>query len=107
MECITDADHHDRGIGSGHSAVDQRVGSGKECSRCEKRMPYLAHIEVVPDGWSVARRSDGGTMDMRRSTEVMVDRKAHVRLTMGCHREIAGLVTPTGEVGVLIWDDPY
>ena len=42
MDCIAHSDHREGGITSGgHSAVDERMGSGNECSRCGRTMPHL------------------------------------------------------------------
>lgn len=114
MDCIRSSDHREGGIGSGHSAVDQRVGSGKECARCGARMPYLATVRLLPDGFGSigAPRPEiygpGRKMVMlEREEKVLVDRHALVYVSIGCQREVGITVTPGGKIEVWVHDDPY
>ena len=112
MDCIRSDDHRPGGIGGGHSAVDERVGSGKECSRCERRMPYLATVRLLPDGYASIHAPDGlhaarKVIRLEREEKTLVDRHALVYVDIGCHREVGLTVTPTGEVRVWVHDDPY
>lgn len=113
MACLRDDDHREGGItGNGFSAVDERVGSGYECSRCERRMPYLATVELLPDGYysihaPQSYRKVEKTIRLQREEKVLIDRHALVRVSIGCHRELGLTVGPTGKVEVWVHDDPY
>jgi hypothetical protein len=113
MDCIGSADHREGGITDrGGSAVDERVGSGYECSRCERRMPYLAKVELLPDGYHSIHAPDGRmagqkVIRLQREEKVLIDRHALVRVTIGCDRELGLTIGPTGKVEVWVHDDPY
>lgn len=110
MDCISSDDHRPGGIGTG-SAVDERVGSGKECSRCERRMPYLATVRLLPDGWSSVRAPSewrpAKIVRVEREEKVLTEEHALVYVSIGCQREVGVRVTPTGKVEIWIHDDPY
>lgn len=112
MDCIDPRDHKPTGIGSGYSAVDQRVGSGEECSRCGRRMPYLATVRLLPDGWSSARSpieipQTEKIVRLEREEKVLIDGHALVYVDIGCQREVGLTVTPHGKIAVWIHDDLY
>jgi hypothetical protein len=111
MDCIRDDDHHASGVRNG-SAVDERVGSGKECSRCGRRMPYLATVRLLPDGYHSIHAPDGRravskVIRLEREEKVLVDGHALVYVSIGCQREVGLSVTPQGKVEVWIHNHPY
>lgn len=112
MNCISGLDHREGGITSaGFSAVDERVGSGKECSRCERRMPYLATVRLLPDGWSSVDAPTQWTQEkiirVEREEKTLIDKHALVYVDIGCQREVGICVTPHGKIEVWVHDDPY
>jgi hypothetical protein len=112
MRCITSADHRLGGIDGRGSAVDERVGSGTECSRCERRMPYLATVRLLPDGFSSfhapdERRGVERAIRMEREEKTLVAGHALVYVEIGCDREVGLSVSPSGKVEVWVHDDPY
>lgn len=112
MDCIGPRDHREGGITDrGGSAVDERVGSGKECARCERQMPYLATVRLLPDGWHSAKASVGWGREkvvmVEREEKTLVEGHALVYVSIGCHREVGLSVTPQGKVEVWVHDDPY
>lgn len=113
MDCITDEDHHGDGVTGRFSAVDERVGSGKECARCGRLMPYLAKVRLLPDG-NYSVRAEGGMTAQRnrivrveRDESVLIGGHALVYVDIGCQREVGISVTPHGKVEVWVHDDPY
>jgi hypothetical protein len=116
MDCIRQDDHREGGLTDrGGSAVDERVGSGKECSRCERLMPYLATVRLLPDGYGSIHAPDRGVdrfrsqkvIRLEREEKVLVDRHALVYIDIGCQREVGITVTPHGKIEVWVHDDPY
>ena len=115
MDCIGPSDHREGGIGSGFSAVDERVGSGYECSRCERRMPYLATVRLLPDGYSSIHAPNHGVgrfqgqkiIRLEREEKALMDGHALVYVSIGCQREVGITVTPHGKIEVWVHDDPY
>jgi hypothetical protein len=111
MDCVRPDDHRDGGIGSGVSAVYERVGSGLECSRCERRMPYLATVRLLPDGYSSLGApkpeifGPGRKMvRLEREEKVLIDNHALIYVSIGCQREVGIEVTPHGKVRVWVHD---
>ena len=112
MQCVGPDDHREGGIDGRGSAVDERVGSGKTCSRCGRRMPYLATVRLLPDGahsvrapeeWHRAER----IIRVEREEKTLIADSALVYVEIGCQRELGLRITPEGKVEVWIHDDPY
>lgn len=112
MSCLRDDDHRPGGIDGRGSAVDHRMGSGRECSRCGRRMPYLATVRLLPDGCSSisapAHWRPEKTIRVDRDESVLIDCHALVYVSMaGGGPEVGLRVTPSGTVEVWVHDDPY
>ena len=95
-----------------HSAVYDRVASGKECARCQKRMPYFAEVRVLPDGYYSIHAPKGlGTgqkvIKLERDAHTLIEQNALVYVSIGCDRELGLTISPHGKVEVWIHDHPY
>jgi hypothetical protein len=113
MGCIGPADHRKGGITKrGGSAVDARVGSGQECTRCEKVMPYLATVRLCPDSYHfiiapVALSTREKIIVLERQEQTLIDGHALLYVEIGTQREVGIRATPSGKVEIWIHDDPY
>lgn len=113
MNCLRGDDHREGGItDKGWSAVDERVGSGQECSRCGEIMPWLATIRLLPDGNSTVHADSGWPrsrkgFSVERREQTLVNRHALVYISIGCDREVGLEVTANGKVRVWVHDDPH
>lgn len=112
MDCISSDDHREGGITGRGSAVDERVGSGYECSRCERQMPYLAVVRLLPDGYSSIHAPKGHgngrkVIRLEREEQTLIDGHALVYVSIGCDRELGLRIGPTGKIEVWVYDDPY
>lgn len=111
MDCLGSLDHRPGGITGPLSAVDERVGSGKECTRCGRVMPYLATVRLLPDGNYSIHAPDSWRQEkiirVEREEKVLVDGHALVYVSIGCQREVGITVTPRGKIEVWVHDDPH
>lgn len=113
MACIGPADHRPAGINGRGSALDQRTGSGRECARCQRRMPYLATVRLLPDGYASIHAPDGWrptekVIRLEREESTLVDKDALVYISLeGGGPEVGVRVSRTGHVEVWVHDDPF
>jgi len=92
--------------------TDDRMASGRECVRCERKMPYEVKVRLLPDGvhsTHVPRSLASGEqiVVLERQEFTLADRYALVYVQIGTQRELGLQIGPSGKVKVWIHDDPY